>query len=266
MSKTIIIGPDNIEFGWMLQFIGRARKKAEQYDRVVVYCEEPNEYLYQDFATDFISFDYKKGWRDRWFFGGKRLSLPKLIIESFPGAKLFTPTRKHCLGGEGKFVKYGHPDDGARADVLIHARNIKRGDWIDRACGGDHNWGKENFEQLASRLKGKTVASIGTQKDAHHIPGTKDFRDAPIMSLCGAMSKASVIVGESSGPMHLASLCGLPHVVITHGRPEKSINGHTNKWRYMTGWNPLKTECCVVEHPRWNPTVDDVMLKVLRYV
>jgi len=266
MSDTIIIGPDSIEMGWMLEFIGRARKKAEAYKNVIIYCEEGNEYLYEDFGTEYITFPKKKGWRDRWFFCGKRLDVPKLLRETYPTAKYYMPTRKHCVSDVSKFVKYGHEDDGYKFDVLIHARNIERGDWIDRVCGGNHNWGGGNYVELLKHLKGCSVASIGSRDGALHIKGTEDRRGIHFQALCGTMNKAKVIVGESSGPMHLASLCGLKHVVITHARPEKSIGGKNNKWRYRKGWNHLGTECAIIEHNMWRPSVVDVAIKTLRYL
>ena len=46
------------------------------------------------------------------------------------------------------------------------------------------------------------------------------------------MQKTRVVIGQSSGPMHLASLCRVPHAVWGH---------HRLYQRYADTWNPHKT-------------------------
>jgi len=246
-----------MEFGWLLQFQARARYKAKDYDNVIVYCEEGNEYLYQDFSTKIVTFKRKKGWRDRYMCGGSRLKIPKDIYLKYKADKLYTPTNDHCINDKAEFYMYGS-NCMSRFKILIHARNLKKGDWIDKACGGNHNWPTGKWDEFVKR-QDIPVACVGTKKGARLIEGTIDLRGSDMEDLCNIMYNADVIVGESSGPLHLASLCGCPQVIITHARPEKSLNGKTNKWRYVKGWNPFKTTVKVVEHPRWNPPVEKVL-------
>jgi len=56
-----------------------------------------------------------------------------------------------------------------------------------------------------------------------------------IFSLC------RLVVGQSTGTMHLASLCGVPHVVW--GSDRIGI-------RYKKTWNPFHTP--VIYHKKWD--------------
>lgn len=267
-EKTILIHTSQPEFGWLLMFSARARYKARQYERVIVSCETSMTYLFEDFATEFITFETKEGWRDRFFFRGKRIKMPRRLKQQYPDVKYFVPTEGHCLGKEAEYVKLGEKIDSKyfdiKYDIVIHARNIKRGDWIDRACGGDHNWKKWN--KFAACFKDRSIACIGSKKGSRHVEDAEDYRGSPLQDLCNLIANAKVVVGESSFPCHLASWCGTPHVVITHGRKEKSLGGKTNAWRYRKGWNCFKTPCAIIEHKRWNPPVEDVVKAVKKFL
>jgi hypothetical protein len=56
------------------------------------------------------------------------------------------------------------------------------------------------------------------------------------------LANADIVIGPSSGPMHLASLCGAPHVTWT----DKA----STKRRYLGGWNPHKTPCIVLDQSK----------------
>jgi hypothetical protein len=81
--------------------------------------------------------------------------------------------------------------------------------------------------------EGYSVACYGG-KDNLYVEGTIDYRGVPLSELCGALSQASLAIGPSSGTIHLASLCGTPHVTW-YGRPVVSMA------RYITYWNPFET-------------------------
>lgn len=220
-------------------------------------------YLFEDFATEFDTFETKKGWRDRFFFRGKRIQMPRRLKQKYPGVKYFVPTEGHCLGKEAEYKKLGKKTFGSY-EIIIHARNIKRGDWIDRACGGDHNYKKWN--KVSAYFHGmEGMACVGSKKGARYVERTEDYRGCSLQDVCDMMASAKVVVGESSFPMHLSSWCGTPHVVITHGRTEKSI-GATNAKRYKSLWNPFKTPCVIIEHSKWQPKVEDVVKAVKRYL
>ena len=176
-QKTILIHTSQPEFGWLLMFSARARHKARQYERVIVSCETSMMYLFEDFTIEFITFETKEGWRDRFFFRGKRIQMPSRLKQKYPDAKYFVPTGGHCLGKEAEFVKLGG-EKTIRYDILIHARNIKRGDWIDRACGGDHNYKKWN--KVAAYFGDLRVACVGSENGSRYVEGTEDLRGASL--------------------------------------------------------------------------------------
>lgn len=265
--RTLIGLIGDVEFGWALQAISRFRYQAKSFDRVIAYCEKPFEYLCQDFCDFTIAYESKTKWRDRWLADAKQPRIPDNILAQYPGASKFVPTRRNCTSPNFTPFKYGQEESVAlRADVLFHARWIIRGDWIDRKCGGHHNWPNDQWNSLGGCLSQKySVASIGTSKQARHILGTNDYRDIDMHNLCTLMAHAKVVVGESSFALHLAAMCGCPSVVITHAEVEKSI-GATNRMRHKKIWNPLDTPCKIVEHPKWNPDPKLVMNEVKKFL
>jgi hypothetical protein len=76
-----------IELGWLLQFIARARYKAQGYGRTVVVCEEQYRYLFEDFANEIETYPVQHVLRDRWLFKGKLSFDLKSIITKYPGAR-----------------------------------------------------------------------------------------------------------------------------------------------------------------------------------
>ena len=261
--KTLVANIGQVEYGWLLQAIMRLRYQAKAFDQTVVYCEKGLEYLCEDFATGIVSYEPELGWRDRWLFRGKQITVPKKILAMYPGASKFVPTERNCTNLMFTPFKYGQDNACSKTlfDVAVHARWVIRGDWIDRACGGHHNWGTTRWTKLVKTLAPLKVACVGSTSGSRHIPGTMDYRGIDMKHLCNIMAQVQVVIGESSFPMHLASMCGTPHVVITHDKLEKSI-GTTNKARYEVLWNPLKTPCKVVRHEKWNPRVSEVLEKV----
>jgi ADP-heptose:LPS heptosyltransferase len=77
------------------------------------------------------------------------------------------------------------------------------------------------------------------------------------------MAGATMVIGPSSGPMHLASLCGTPHIVWTDDKvwPAAKMN---NRTRYEKAWNPLRTPCKVLDANGWDPSVETVASLVLQ--
>ena len=99
---------------------------------------------------------------------------------------------------------------------------------------------------------GERVACIGTKKSSGHIDGTDDLRDIPMDKLIGVLSNSRCCFGPSSGPMHLASLCGTPHVVW-------SIM--YNHIRYTKNWNPHNTPVLFLGEHEWHPEPEYVYEK-----
>ena len=95
----------------------------------------------------------------------------------------------------------------------------------------------------------KRIACIGTKGESGWIEGTADLRGLSLEVLFDIMRSADFAFGPSSGPMHLASLCGLPHVVWSI--PD-------NKKRYEVNWNPLSTKVLFDSKFNWHPSPEYV--------
>ena len=127
--------------------------------------------------------------------------------------------------------------------ILLHSRNTS-------GAGGQtsiRNWDKNKFENVVSHFSNIKFASIGTKQAANHIRGTKDLRDKNVVDY---MASADLIIGPSSGPMHLASLCGLKQLAW-------GVENNINRYKY--DWNPHNTETQYIVSENWNPDIKEVI-------
>jgi len=263
--KKLLAGPDTaLEFGWNLTtWIPAIRKRSRNYGKTVIVCRTGNDYLYEDFADKIHHYD-KKGDSDRWLLNGKVTHMPDKIKRKYPDAKVIEPRRNVCMMWPREYVMYGtapSPTNRYGYKVVFHARHMKK-----------YRQSKLNFPparyEKVMKLLGvdpKHCASIGTKSGAYHVKGTVDLRDRSLQELCNTLIIAKVCVGTSSGPMHLASLCGCPHVVITGNEYLKIIKG-TNRNRYKRLWNPFNTPCKVLDKHKWNPPVEKVVKAIRRII
>ena len=263
--KTLIAGAWLGEFGYELcKWVPYIRYLAWRgdYDHVVIVCRTGHEYLYRDFATKFYN-DDTSGQTTEWLINGKE---PK-ISQSTLGKILTCYNNTECdLIQPNKdirdnndkifFLMYGElRDDIPAINVLIHARST------EKYNSGNRNWPKRRWAEIIKRYPELTFASVGTKAEANYIPKTTDLRGIPIEELVCYMKKAKILVSPSSGTAHLASLCGLPHVVWTDDKIHGVIGGHTNKERYKQLWNPFNAFASVID-TSWQPTVDEVSDKI----
>lgn len=82
-------------------------------------------------------------------------------------------------------------------------------------------WPLERFVQLAQRLRKRNVR-VGVLGDAEEAPqlraafadlsGVRLWTDLDLHGLMTRIARAAALVGNSSGPLHLAALAGIPHV------------------------------------------------------
>jgi len=150
-----------------------------------------------------------------------------------------------------KFIKFGQATATPQFDILCHARATKK------HGHGDYNWPLPNWEQLISKLERYRIGSIGTEDGAYHIPGTADLRGLKLKALCDILASSRILVGPSSGPMHLGSLCGTPHIVWSGVKKSKS--------RYEIEWNPFCTPVRMLMKWGWQPGVADILEEIEKY-
>ena len=264
-KKTLIAGPWIGEFGWELfAWQGYVRALSRNFDSTIVICAENSKELYEDFASKFVFFNEITGPKDSYFMHGfdvkkeirniiknsdiklgenTTIFLPRRI-----GAPPFTHWSDSLTFGNysvvPEYIKFGQRKENTY-DYVFHIR--QRAD-----IRPEDNWDFKNWIKLKELLGSNKIACIGTKRSSGWIEGTGDLRDKSTSETLNILSSAKAIFGPSSGPMHLSSLCGCPHVVWSYSG---------NKKRYMENWNPLKTKVLFLDEHKWHPTAEYVYEK-----
>lgn len=238
-----VYGPWIGEFGWEIPYQGVVRKDAAKYDKVCVISRAGHQPLYQDFADLYIEHDFSAELADGirapidknqqyvWMEKARQQLLteyPELTdVKSVLPGHLFPGFnyKYDCHCGNAEYVKPTSTKEVKSYDIIIHARN--------RVHGDGRNWGIDNWEHLVQLLKlsSMSIACIGSEQSLH-VKGTDDYRNLSLDYTIALMNNARLVIGESSGPMHLAMLCDKPVVVWWTGK-----TNNINKDRYLTRWN-----------------------------
>lgn len=212
------------EFGWeIMSWVPMCRKMAADYDYVVARSFEGMQALYSDFTDEFIANEEN----------GRSLDYPKQY--------------RH----DGIFYRYGRAEDaGLTADVLIHARGIRR----KRAINYRH-WPK-----LAAMItrQGLSAGFIGSRED-YCEPGYIDFREVGLQELMNKISAAKLVIGVSSGVMHLAAACGTDIIVWGDHR---TYFGETLEQRYKITWNPFEVRVGWITAADFQPRPEEIIKKI----
>jgi len=259
MSK-LIAGPFVGEFGWELFcWQGRLRHKAKRFDKVICAGRPGRGFLYADFAQ-YVPIEINGSQTDcvrcqDWTYNDE---INHLIEDGDVWIKPQTYLTDYRTSDPvpddfklQEFVKYGQAKNvDKKYDVVIHAR------WTDKHSTGVRNWSRENWQQFVNSVTnaGHTVAAIGSPNASIAPDGVADLRGMGSEEV-DIIAAADVTVGGSSGPMHLASLCGCPQVVW--GSPD-------NKRRYEVDWNPFKTEVRFIGEHGWHPPVITVFAETMK--
>jgi len=247
----IIAGPFLGEFGWELmrwQGILRANSKLE---KVVIQCTSGHGFLYEDFARHIDDSFASSLDKNMWF----PIPSPKKSVIS-----TVSPSKEICCNPDfpQEFIQYGSKRYGGNYDyeVVVHARSCSRkGDEVT----GDRNY--KRWDKLVERLD--VDACIGSPDESEYVEGVEDdLRGIPLRVLADILANTKLLITPSSGVAHFASLCGCPHLVWSDKR-KWNVGGikTTNYNRYHKYWNPLKTECVVIddEPDPWQPSVDRIL-------
>ncbi len=211
------------EFGWeIMSWAPRCRFCAQGAARVVIESFAASEPLYADFATEFIIHGADT-------VDGRDLRYPK-------GFGMYHSERPGFA-----HRRYGRRDPGQRIDVLVHARGVRR-----KSCINYRRW-----PALAAELlrMGVSVATVGTPSDGW-LPGVPDWRGLPLAALMDVLASAGVVVGASSGVMHLAAACGAD--LVCWG-DTKTRYRETLAQRYQVTWNPHGVRVGWLDADDWDP-------------
>jgi len=232
------------------------RAFAEQYDRVVVASHAASEYLYE-FADEFIPLE-AKGWS---VCSGRLQGAPPVV----PADYHLRP--ESVLRGVGALLDGEYPRRWRRlaapgssyADILCAFRPPKQHISKPQA-NASKSYPREMCERLVGMLvsHGLSVACFGGS-DNWCFEGAADLRGSPLSEQCAVLGSAMCAVGPSSGTMHLASLCGCPHVTWYTPPTHPKL-----KERYGKNWNPFGTPVWFLDGKP--PSPEEVMYSILRAV
>ena len=259
-NKILLAGPWVGEFGWELFcWQGFIRKLSKEYDKTIIIGRPTNAILYEDFCDEYIKFDPESFKTDAW--NCHEAKSAQHLVNSIEHTHYVsghfdigmryskqgvTDTRGLFFNNQ-KFHKYKSDTiisdkfSSNGYDVLFHCRN--------KTIGSERNWSYEQWAGLKELLDNDiSVACIGNH-ESFHIPNTDDLRSIDLSELISIMGVSDLIVGPSSGPMHLASLSGMKHLVWSD---------EYNRVRYEKDWNPLKTKCIFYGDGGWNPDPEKI--------
>jgi len=247
------------EYGWeLMRWQGYLRYIAKDYDYVCVGCEPGHESIYDDFATDFVTWGDVSS-RNMWMCNGGHVP-PIPVIDD---GDYILPSKEICLTGKinQTFIQYGKAEKSDIPCIVFHARATNN--------LGTHyrNWSIENWLKLESMISNEigphTAYCIGSIDGANNIRSITDQRGLSMPQLFDVLAMATVLVTPSSGPGHLAALCNCP--VVAWSDNHKQVIGCTNKERYKHIWNPFNTPVEFLDKT-WQPKVEDVFEKVKMFL
>lgn len=251
LAKTgLFVGPWIGELGHEIMFVGLARAAAEHCEYVVACSRSSSAPLYADFASEFVPHGIEcegmiaVATRDSHVH-------PDTVARYVPAGMRRMAGREYVGHGSARWVRYGRACPQHEGAVVIHARS--------RPHVPERNWPQRNWNRLARRVRGRGVAErltcIGLKKHALLVEGCRDMRDAPLDAQMDVLASAAFAIGPSSGPMHLASHCGCPHVVWCGGA---KFEREKTRARYVSDWNPFDTPAHAHLYGSWQPSLETV--------
>jgi hypothetical protein len=218
-------------------------------DRIIASSRPGHEALYADFAIDFVPFVPPPGeancyWRDGVAADSFSYLVPKGTKWLNPSAGVHYRFKDGCpYVPNQSYIRFGQEAPAIEFEVIIHARD-RRG-----PSKSGRNWPVEAWSEFLRSLPSSwRLACMGSREEALAFSGA-DLRGLPIRDLMNRLRAARLVVGPSSGPIHLAALCGVSHVVWS-GNARDGI-------RYRDLWNPFQAEHRLIED--WKPSVKDVL-------
>ena len=264
-KDTLFAGPWIGEFGWeVMNWQPFLRWLAPQYKRVIVCIQEGNEALYQDFAHEFCYHTVEGSSNCNRMI---RINNPEELKRAKglcqPDWESLNPVRIGWQPPTRKVFKpFGTFQEKIATDILFHPRG--------RDCKAYRNWSGKKWEELLAGLslslgkKGR-IGCIGIKNATLDVSGDFcDYRNIPLHQTLDLMASTRLVIGPSSGPMHLASLCKTPHLVWTDN--QKYARGHTNRYKYETWWNPFNTKVLVIDNMDFDPDIKAILEVAQEYL
>ena len=256
-GKTAFFGPWTGEIGWEVAWWqGFCRKEAHNWNYSIVCTYPGHDGLYQDFANE-ITYHELEG-------GPMCGHLNRVRGEfDFPNVtKVFVPPISDLFtNNQQEFIKFGHDAPNTTYDILLH---LNEGSISPGYYKFFPYWG-----EVISKLLGLgyTIACFGRNIEICYPQnldgwkeGTTDLRNIPLAELMKYMAGCKVVVGTSSGIMHLASYCAANIVVLCDNGTWTF--GHTTRSRFETILNPFNSPVIVLDQHNYQPPAELVINSV----
>jgi hypothetical protein len=250
MKRVLVIGPDvGMEFGWKLQWQTIARKTATYYDDAYVITTPDCMFMYEDFARPYTEMTerYK----------------PNMFRFDDCDVTYMHPepnNTKNAYVAQGKAIRFGEKDARAPQCIVLHARKKNDG----------REWPYDTWVTFVEKLKKVVnipIMDIGTLDASYRFHGVLVGYQSDFGGSHNILANAKLCIGPSSGAMHLASMCGCPHLVWTDNK-KWNLGGiaGTNRQRYELLWNPLKTKVRVIDQYGWQPEPNIILKETLNFL
>ncbi len=259
-SDILFAGPWLGEFGWeLMNWQAFLRKLSVQYKKVIISCRPSSQAQYSDFCNDFVFHSIKGTPECNWAHDIQKDESWRQIISQIPKEADHLPTVGWLPMKFKTFKRFGTNKENLSTPLLFHPRG--------RNFGTDRNWGSKKWNQLIADLNhmGIRPGCIGLSSATCKVEGDFfDYRDQPLDKVFDILASTQILLGPSSGPMHLASLCGTPHLVWTDRK--RYAHGFINRSKYESKWNPFNTQTIVLDEWGFDPSVVMVKQKLINFL
>jgi hypothetical protein len=236
-KRNLFAGPFAGEFGLeLMQWQGFVRARRPHYDRVHVLTYPGRDYLYEDCSVHYHDIDLRTAGYGYGLLGpdqARALANAKAKEIGLTDFDIFEPsllcTRYHKAFWRQSFRLFTEaPIREHQYDVAFHFRAVRK-EGPDQYKNYPENCANELVAGCFKR--GLSVACIGHPDYSYAPPGCDDHRNVDLRQTVAAICSAHAIVGENSGPMHLANLCGKPTIIWAN-----------DQWRidFSLRWNPFR--------------------------
>ena len=252
MKKILFFPLYSGELGWELMvWQGFIRKAAEDFDEVHGVCFEPFKHLYEDF-TDKLYFATPKERHTQPAHDTPPHIVEKineLINDKDIELNVFDSRQTPSYWNRQQVATYKSYKKKLKKkyDAVLHLRNMEH----RPEDNGDPEWNKKLINRLLS--EGKKIALIGTSKGSCDVDFPVDkFYDKPLSEVIKVINQSKVVIGHSSGPMHLAALCEA-EIIVWHN--QENWAGKNVSQRYTKDWNPFNNKVNYLTEP----SVEDIV-------
>ena len=258
--RTNLIAVFGGEFGLeLMQWQGYVRARRPKYKEVHVITFPGRDYLYEgchvhahDIPLHLAGFRYGAltPAEARRMADQKAAELGLKDYDIFLPALLGTQYHKRLFWRQDFRLFQEPPIAGVLRDIVFHFRAVRK--------SGDHvkNYPAPLAEELVQLClaQGLSVSCIGHPEYSLCPKGCEDHRRVKLQETVAAICSARVIVGEISGPTHLANLCGKPAV---YWAP------FPHKADFARRWNPFDVPLYVATDETHEPAPQRVLDSVL---